>query len=224
MNLLRHKLLSGALLCAALSLPASASIILQTANDPAGNQTWGGVGLEFTVSTSLTVSELGIFDANQDGIAAPDATPLTAQLWENGSVLASAVFSVSSQGTLDAGSKYRFKSIAPVVLTSGNTYVLAGYGWSASDQEHNSNIGGLPDTFNGGGVATYINSRWTPNGSDPAGTFLSQSFAPGSPNFFSAANLTYDSTAAVPEPTTMFLMAGGFAALAGFRIRSKKRA
>ena len=106
-----------------------AAFTLQTANNSVGNQAYSGVGVEFTVNSAITVSELGIFDSGQDGLS----TTLTADLFQRtgpsaGTVVASTSFSSSDPGTLVAD--YRFKSITPVVLAAGD-YVLVGYGFSA---------------------------------------------------------------------------------------------
>lgn len=214
----RKSLASFVLACSALLTwwPISASAVpmtLQTANNVTGNQPWSGVGVKFDVNSPISVSELGVFDSNQDGIAAPPDKPLSAYLLTStGGVVASMTFDNTSQGTLDVASKYRFKAITPVNLAPG-TYVLAGYGWNSStDLEHNCNLGGACDTFNtGGGLLTYFSSPYG-GGSDPPGTLPTNECC-GNANFFSAANMRF---VAVPEPSAVVLLATGLVGLLGY--------
>jgi hypothetical protein len=136
--------------------------------------------------------------------------------------VASITFDSTSQGILDAASKYRFKSITPVTLPPG-TYTLAGYGWNDTDLEHNCIHGGVCEAFNtGGGLLTYIDSPFG-GGFDPAGTLPTSTLGPGTPNFFSAANMRFD-VVATPEPSTYLLFATGLLGLLGYGWRRKRTA
>jgi uncharacterized repeat protein (TIGR01451 family) len=176
-----------------------APITMQVANNAIGNQAHSGVGVKFSVNAPIIVSELGIFDSGQDGIAAPSSTPLSVYLLtSDGTVLRSQTFENTSQGTLDTASRYRFKTITPLTLGSG-VYVLAGYGWTSVDLEHNCALGGTCETFNtGGGLLTYLNSPFG-GGSDPAGMLPTQTV--GSTNYFSAANMRFVAASGVPDTT-----------------------
>ena len=85
-----------------------------------GSQGFGGeLAMHFIVNSPITVTSLGAFDADSDGITGP----LTTELWSrNGgagvTMLASDTFTAASPGALIGGS--RFKPIAaPVVLNPG---------------------------------------------------------------------------------------------------------
>jgi hypothetical protein len=200
----------------------AASTTLQTANNSTGNQAYSGVGVRFDVNSAVSVTALGIFDSSQDGIAALPTDPLSAYLLTStGGVVANITFDSLSQGTLEAD--YRFKPITPVTLLPG-TYVLAGYGWNATDLEHNCNISGACDTFNdGGGLLTYLGSPFG-GGSDPAGT-LPTTECCGNLNFFSAANMQFTGVVgAVPEPETYALTLAGLGLLGFIGRRRKQKA
>jgi Domain of unknown function (DUF4082)/PEP-CTERM motif len=198
--------------------PSQASTILQTStSDRAGNQSWSGVGVEFTVNSPISVTALGIFDSGLNGITGP----LTADLMTlGGSILASQTFANVSGPLVNGG--YFFQSIAPVTLAAGS-YYLMGYGWTGTDQEHNSNFGdGHPDSFNtGGGLVSFVQAVWTSSSTAAPGTVPTTTFGPTAPNFFSSANMEF--TAAVPEPSTWAMMILGFAGIGFMAYRRKSR-
>jgi hypothetical protein len=192
--------------------PAFADV-LQTSNASFGNQDYSGVGLEFNVNVPIVVDALGIYDSGQNGITGP----LTADLMTTGGVIvATATF--DSSGSYSLIGNYAFQNIAPITLSVGS-YYLMGYGWSTSgDLEHNSNIGGPPDTFNTfGGSVSFVQAVWG-EGNDPPGTLPTHTFGPGQPDFFSSANLS-----AVPEPSTWAMMILGFVGIGFMAYRRKSK-
>jgi hypothetical protein len=195
----------------------AAVVTLQTANNSVGNQAYSGLGVEFTVNSAITVSELGIFDSGQDGLS----TTLSAYLFKRtgpsaGSIVANTLFTSSDPGTLV--NDYRFKSITPIDLAAGD-YVLVGYGFSDSDPEHNSNISGNAETFTSSSLVSFVQSLYG-GGNDPPGTFPTQTFAP---NGFSAANMMFDASGgpAAPEPCSLAIW-GGISAL-GVAVGASRR-
>jgi hypothetical protein len=166
---------------------------LQTAHNITGNQAHSGVGVQFIVNSEIDVLALGIYDSDQNGIAAPQNAPLSAYLLNSkGVTMAQMTFDSTSQGTLDPASKYRFKPLTPAVSLPPGTYVLAGYGWTSRDLEHNCDLSNNTgcDTFNtGGGLLTYVASPYG-GGSDPPGTLPTHQCC-GNLNFYSAANMRF---------------------------------
>ncbi|MEM8944197.1 MAG: DUF4082 domain-containing protein [Planctomycetota bacterium] len=77
------------------------------------------VGWRFTADAAVTVDALGMYDTDGDGFR----TATEVGLWDiNGALLATA--SVTSADPIDAG--FRFSPIAPLRLTAGQDYVVAG--------------------------------------------------------------------------------------------------
>lgn len=216
------KFAATAALVSAISVFAAGSSFaatLQTSAGELGNQSWSGVGLQFTVNSAISVSSIGLWDSAGDGFAATINNPLSAYLMTTtGTVLASNTFYDASPGGATQNGGYRFKDlVAPVTLLPGN-YFLMGYSWTSSDLEHNSNVSGTPDTFVASALVTYVNSAWTATGSDPAGT-VPINF--GLTDFFSSANIQFDAVA-TPLPAALPLFAGGLG-LIGLLARRRKQ-
>ncbi len=192
---------------------ASADLVtMHTANATTGNQSWGGVGWTFDVTTPITVADLGIFDSGADGIGGTGT--LTTVLFDAGQdVIASMSFTAGAPGTL-AGA-YRFKSLeAPLSLSAGQ-YTIVGYGWDGTNPEHNTNNTSEPDpVFNGGGAAEFVKSVWTASGTDGAPTWPTDWYDTGR-DYFDGPNMRF---AVVPLPGAVLLGALGLG-VAGVRLR-----
>jgi hypothetical protein len=218
-----NKLVATAALVSAMSFGAGSSFAatLQTSAGEAGNQAWSGLGLQFTVNSAISVTSIGLWDDGGNGFAANSDHALSAYLMTTtGTVLASATFYDVSPGGAPQNGGYRFKDLgAPVTLLPGN-YFLMGYGWTGSDLEHNSNVGGTPDTFVSSPLVSYVISTWTATGSDPAGTVPTETL-PVTTNFFSSANIQFD--AATPIPAALPLFASGLGLIGWLAHRRKHK-
>ncbi len=177
-----------------------------------GNQDFGGpLGMDFTVSSPIVISSLGVFDDLGNGISGS----LAAEIWTNSgtpALLASADFTNASPGTLDDGSS-RFKTITSLVLNPGN-YTIVGRGFSLADQ--NGNVGANPAAASyiddSGGAIQFVGSSRFGNVGDgfPA-------FPDGGPaNRYYAGTFIYD---LIPEPATGAFLAGVTVVLLGARRR-----
>jgi hypothetical protein len=81
------------------------------------------VGFVFTPKVNVTITELGYYDHNGDGLAIDH--PVT--LFNSTGTTRLAETTVRA-GTVDTlRGKFRYRSITPITLTAGTTYVLAGY-------------------------------------------------------------------------------------------------
>ncbi|MDA1006554.1 MAG: PEP-CTERM sorting domain-containing protein [Verrucomicrobia bacterium] len=194
----------------------------------AGNQEFGGsLGLDFIVHSPISISQIGAFDDNGDGMNRAisvgifrrndGGTPADfADDTGAGAILGLTNFTTVDPGTLQGS--YRFKDTS-VTLDPGN-YTVVGWGYGAGERIGNDGAGGTgpgdwPTTTNdGGGQVEFVGgSRFGDPGA--AGSFPG-SVDGGPPVRYGAGNFVYD---AVPEPSTFGLLA---LAAAGFFSRRRR--
>ncbi|MDA7881751.1 hypothetical protein N9A94_05550 [Akkermansiaceae bacterium] len=144
----------------------------------AGNQSATvSLGLDFNLTSDITVNRLGCFDDDADGLI----NTITVELWSRndgttpedraddtaGTLLASLSFDSAAPGTLDGG--HRFKDLlAPVDLAAGS-YTIMAFGFGADDRNYNTNTapGFAPLSNEDAGVLEFIGRRYGPTGAYP---------------------------------------------------------
>jgi hypothetical protein len=166
--------------------------------DPGGST----VGTEFTVKSSFTVYQLGVFDTGSDGLA--QAHPVG--IYNTAGVLLATVTVPSgTAASLDSG--FRWASLTtPLTLNAGTTYILGA--WYSTNADTfgntatiNSNFTLVKDRyFDGGGGLTFPNLSW--NNSSALGWY--------GPNM------------ATPIPAAVWLLGSGLVGLVAFRHRLRK--
>ena len=146
------------------------TIIYDVAEGTEGNQDFGGsLGMDFDVSSVITVSELGAFDSGSDGLFLPIRVELWSREGDSGiEVLAEIDFDENDEGVLEGG--HRFKSLTePVVLEPGS-YTIVATGYGAGERNYNRGIG-PSDAFSSNDLAgeiTFVGgSRWGEAGTFP---------------------------------------------------------
>jgi hypothetical protein len=160
------------------------------------------VGWEFTTASPLTVTDLGVFDADPSGLPVPE----TVKIWNfTGSLIASATVPSGTGAPLVAG--FRYASISPTVLAAGHSFVI---GVFYSDIDGVFRPTGFPtvDPRISLGLGRSIFGDSFPTTASSQVDF--------GPNF---------QVAPIPEPTTLLLFGTGLVGVgAGTRRRRRKEA
>ncbi len=120
----------------------------------AGNQSYGGpLGMDFNVASPITISDLGVFDANSNGLVGT----ITASIFDRSTQrqLVSLTFSAANPGTLVGGSRFLPLPV-PLILPAGFQGSVVAKGFSSSDQNGNSPV--LWTTDSGGGLISFVGS------------------------------------------------------------------
>jgi len=118
------------LLTLATALPSAAAVnvpAVQPANTPT-EQTFTGfagaisnatIGWSFSLSNNVTVSSLGLYDSGGNGLANAHAVAI----WTSGGTLVTSTTIPNGTGATLLGA-YRYVAVPPVVLNSGQSYVI----------------------------------------------------------------------------------------------------
>lgn len=184
----------------------------------------GSLGMDFDVisASGIVISQLGVFDSDQDGLA----EPITAEIWlrtsdTTGTLLQSQVFAAGNTGSLIGGS--RFLDTPDLFLLPG-TYSVVAFNYQAS--ELNGNQGsGFPNypTNDGGGAIAFVGvGRFA----FTQGAFPDMLDSAPS-NRYGAGTFQFQAQAVVPEPSSLTLLGFGAVGLVGYvwkRRRNNKTA
>lgn len=179
-----------------------------------GNQGWTGpLGMDFDVLAPITVTQLGAFDSGLDGFLAT----ITVGIFDR-ATMSLVGSSVTLTGTNQALSgQSRFFDVADFGLSPGG-YSIVAHGFSSSDPNGNTGLGGSGPTVNGGGgLISFVNSARYGNFGAPFG--YPTNIDTGPANRYDAGTFTY--VAAVPEPEIYAMMGLGLGLL-GWMGRRRK--
>lgn len=201
---------------ALISCAASAQVSIITSLGPGTANASGGdntLGFDFTVGdTPLTVTELGLWDENGDGLE----NSHWVGLWDDtGALLTSVNVSSGTTAILDNG--FRFTSLAtPVILQAGHVYVL-GASYLTADADR------VILNYGGGSQA----------GSDPAITLGNLHYTNGGGFTFPGIDAGYGSEigpnaifagpVSVPEPSSLSLILMSCGSASAFLLRRKAK-
>ena len=196
------------IVCLALGSTLSAATIAINFNDTTGetlgNPPWS-LGWSFVTNQAIEVTDLGVFDDSQDGLAESHDVGL----WDsNGVLLASAT--VGSGTSASLVDKFRMVSIPGVQLSAGQTYYIGGVWASGADNLL------FPNYASGFTVAPQIAFRQSQYAGGGALTWPVESV--GGNGYF-GPNFQFGGVGNVPEPSTLILLGGSLLALAALRRR-----
>lgn len=202
--------LIAALLGSVVATPAFADAPAVTVTGTPGALANGPYTLGYAFSTSQTfsVSGLGLFDADSDGLASAHDVGI----WDAaGNLLASTTVGAGASGSLVSG--FRFSSVTPFNILAG-TYRVGAVFLDGSDFNF----------FGGDGVLTPATGVTFLSGAYANGATLADptTLAGGAPAYIGGNVLLGNPTAAVPEPATWGMMLLGFGA-AGYAMRRRAK-
>ncbi len=131
---------------------ANTQLVYQTTSNT-GNQDFGGtLGMEFNVSTPVTVNSLGAFDHNSDGIANAIRVYI---IDKNTGVPVPGLNVLISGATDPLINNHRVRTVNPVTLPAGN-YMIVAKGFNAVDLNGNDQNRSLYQTDDNNGAIQFV--------------------------------------------------------------------
>jgi hypothetical protein len=125
-------------LCLALVVPAAADTIAINVTTPGSEYESSAytLGFEFSVSSPVLITQLGVYDSGQNGLVGN----VSVGLWDtSGTLLTSVVIPSGTTAILDGF--FRYEQISPLALPVGLHYVVGAAYATGSDQGSTFNFG-----------------------------------------------------------------------------------
>jgi len=203
------KMLKAAVAGLVLSVSGFANAGMITALDFENvNSSWTtgswNLGWEFSLSSDINVTELGILDIDGDGFSGDYQVGIFDDL---GALLASTTINSGSSLSSD---NFRYGTISQLFLSSGNNYKISAF---VGNELYTDNFS--VSSFLLAPELTFVNSWYTDSSS-----FANPTTSGGSSQFWFGANFKYD-VVNVPEPSTLAIFALGVLGLASRRFKKQ---
>jgi len=172
-----------------------------------GNQAWPGqLGDDFTTTSPISITRIGVFDDDGDGTVGD----LVWQLFKvsDGSLIHEETVSPAmGSGGMTIESNYVFVDLAmAIVLPAGMTYSAVAYGFDDTDKNFNTNmnLADLDVVFNTNGLTAH-GGRYSNAGGMTLPTIGAANVASAQAYNFGAATFEYS---VVPEAASLAVWAG----------------
>lgn len=159
---------------------------LSPANPVGGQLVNGCLGIDFNVNSSISVTQLGIYDDGRNGLANSHNVYIYNRATQT--ALATLNFAAGNTGALSADG-YRFLALAtPLALAAGNYSIVVDYLAGTTDRDFNSGAS-VGITNDGGGAVSFVGSgRSGSAGSFPTGLDSGPAYRYGAGSFIFDAN------------------------------------
>jgi hypothetical protein len=182
------------------------SVTNTTANSLGAGQTFT-LGYQFTTDQSISVSALGVFDSDQDGLV--DSYPVA--IWNSsGAQVASGIVASGTSEPLVA--QFRYQTVSSVTLSPGTYQIGALY----TTSDDGVLFPGFTTGFSTAAPVAFVQNAFA-FGSTLADPINSTSALPS----FVGPNFQFDA-AATPEPASIAVIGAGLVALVAVRRRHKR--
>lgn len=166
------------------------------------------VGWEFNVLSPITVTGLGWFDENADGLN----TSHTVGIWDpGGTLLESVVLPSGTAAALDG--QFRTIMLAPLLLSPGVGYIVGGQNFSTNAERLADNV-----TFTINPAVSFVDPTFTNIG---AGFDRPTQISVATTGFF-GPSFSVSAATPVPEPASLFLLGSGLIGLRSLRRSGRK--
>jgi hypothetical protein len=200
-----------------LAPSANAQTIALVSTRGTGNQAFtGALGMDFNVTSPITITRLGAFDSGQNGFSSSINVGIFNR---NTQTLVPGLSAVLTTANSVLVGQSRFFDIADIGLPVGN-YSIVAQGFSSADPNGNVGAGGGPaPTINGGGSLTFVGGGRF----DFAAALVFPTIPDAGPaNRYDAGTFEFTQgiAAVAPEPASLaFLGLGSLAFVGGIRRR-----